>query len=208
MNEQQPFVIAIGRQMGSGGRELGRLLAERLNIDFYDKKLLADAAKNSGLIAHTLEHSDERTPSFLGNIFGSAFGQPMTNVGSYSYDDTAYRAVSDTIRTLGDTKSCVIVGRTADYVLRDHPRCVSIFVHAPEDACIRRVMDRGDKATEADARNLVRKTNKLRASYYEFYTDKPWGVATTYDLTINSALLPLPDLADLLAAYIRRRLSL
>lgn len=206
MNEQ-PYVIAIGRQMGSGGRELGRLLAERLNIDFYDKKLLADAAKSSGLIAHTLEQSDERTPSFLSNVFGSAFGQPITNVGSYSYDDTAYRAVSDTIRTLGDTKSCVIVGRTADYVLRNHPRCVSIFVHAPEDACIKRVMARGDKATEADARALVRKTNKLRASYYEFYTDKPWGAASTYDLTVNSSLLPLPDLADLLATYIRRRLT-
>lgn len=207
MNEQPPFVIAIGRQMGSGGRELGRLLAQRLNIDFYDKKLLADAAKSSGLIAHTIETHDERTPSFLSHFIGSPFGQPPTMSGAYSYDDTVYQAISNTIRSLGQTKSCVIVGRTADYVLRNHPRCVSLFVHAPEAECIRRVMARGDKATEADARSLVRKTNKLRASYYEFYTDKPWGAASTYDLTVNSALLPLPDLADLLADYIRRRLN-
>lgn len=206
MNDK-PFVVTIGRQMGSGGRELGRLLAERLGVDFYDKKLLADAAKNSGLIAHTLEHSDERTPSFLGNIFGSAFGQPMTSVGAYSYDDTAYRAVSDTIRNLGQTTSCVIVGRTADYVLRDHPRRISLFIHAPEAACVKRVMTRGDKASEAEARALVRKTNKLRASYYGFYTDSPWGAASTYDLSLDSSLLPLPELADLLADYIRRRLN-
>ena len=202
-----PYVITIGRQMGSGGRELGRLLAERLEIDFYDKKLLADAAKSSGLIADTLEHSDERTPSFLGNVFGSAFGQPMTSVGAYSYDDTAYRAVSDTIRNLGDTKSCIIVGRTADYILRNHPRRISLFIHAPEEACISRVMARGDKASEADARALIRKTNKLRAAYYGFYTDSPWGAAATYDLSLDSSLLPLPQLADLLASYIRLRLT-
>lgn len=203
----QPFVVTIGRQMGSGGRELGRLLAQRLNIDFYDKKLLLDAAKNSGLIARTIENADERTPSFLSSVFGSALGQAITPVGAYSYDDTAYRAVSDTIRNLGETKSCVIVGRTADYVLRDHPRCISLFIHAPEKACIERVMARGDRPSEAEARSLVRKTNKLRAAYYGFFTDRNWGAAPTYDLTIDSSLLPLPELADLLADYITRRLA-
>lgn len=204
----QPFVVTIGRQMGSGGRELGRLLAERLGVDFYDKKLLLDAAKNSGLIAQTIENADERTPSFLSSVFGSALGQAVTPVRAYSYDDTAYRAVSDTIRELGQTKSCVIVGRTADYVLRNHPRCISLFIHAPEEACIKRVMARGERLSEADARSLVRKTNKLRAAYYGFFTDRNWGAAPTYDLTIDSSLLPLPQLADLLADYIKRRISL
>lgn len=203
----QPFVVTIGRQMGSGGRELGRLLAQRLNIDFYDKKLLLDAAKNSGLIARTIENADERTPSFLSSVFGSALGQAITPVGAYSYDDTAYRAVSDTIRTLGQTKSCIIVGRTADYVLRDHPRCISLFIHAPEQACINRVMARGDRPSEAEARSLIRKTNKLRAAYYGFFADRNWGAAPTYDLTVDSSLLPMSELADLLADYIKRRLA-
>lgn len=202
----QPYVVAIGRQMGSGGRELGRRLAEILNIEFYDKKLLADAARKSGLIPEMMERDDERTPSMLCGAIGAGFGSAFPS-GLYVGDDAVYRAQSDVIRELGATKSCVIVGRTADYVLRDHPRRISIFVHAPEEECIKRLLSRGDKATESEARAMVRKVNKLRAGYYNFYTDHVWGAAATYDLTVNSALLPLDDLADLLATYVRHRLK-
>ena len=111
------------------------------------------------------------------------------------------------IRELGATRNCVIVGRTADYVLRDHPRCINIFVSAPEDECVRRLMARGDKATEAEARTMVRKVNKIRSSYYNFYTDREWGMASTYDLTVNSALMPMERLADFVASYVRLRLE-
>lgn len=200
------FVVTIGRQMGSGGRELGLKLAERLGVEFYDKRLLLDAAKKSGLLPEIFERDDERSPSRLSGALAmgmSLFGSgPM---GGYIGDDAVYRAQSDMIRELGATKSCVIVGRTADYVLRDHPRCINIFVHAPEDACVRRVLERGDKASESEARSMCRKINKLRAGYYNFYTDRTWGAASTYDLTVNSALLPLDDLADLLAEYVKLR---
>lgn len=208
-NNNNNFVITIGRQMGSGGRELGKLLAEKLNVDFYDKRLLLDAAKKSGLLPEIFERDDERTPSMLSGAIGigmSLFG--AGTIGGYVGDDMVYRAQSDMIRELGATKSCIIVGRTADYVLRDHPRCISIFVHAPEEACIKRIIGRGDKDCDDKAKALCRKINKLRASYYNFYTDRTWGAASTYDLTINSSLLPMEQIAELVASYIRSRLAI
>lgn len=204
-----PFVVTIGRQMGSGGREIGRKLADNLGIEFYDKKLLLDAAQKSGLVPEILERDDERTPSILTGAFGAGFGSTFIRGFSSGYvgDDAVYRAQSDVIRELGMTKSCVIVGRTADYVLRDHPRCINIFIHASEDACVRRLLSRGDKTCESEARAMVRKVNKLRSSYYNFYTDRTWGAAATYDLTVNSDMLPLNDLTSLLAAYVRARLD-
>lgn len=207
--DQENYVITIGRQMGSGGRDLGRKIAERLGVDFYDKKLLMEAARKSGLIPEIFERDDERSPS----VFSGAVGFAMGLIGSQALtgaagDDTVYRAQSEVIRELGETKSCVIVGRTADYVLREHPRCVNIFVHAPEDECVKRMMARGEHAAEADARARCRKINKLRSSYYNFYTDRQWGAAATYDLTVNSALLPMDELADFVTDYIRRRLKL
>lgn len=200
--------MTVGRQMGSGGRELGRKLAERLGVEFYDKKLLLDAAQKSGLIPEIFERDDERSPSLFAG--GIAMGMGLFGAGHFSGgyigDDAVYRAQSDVIRELGATKSCVIVGRTADYVLRDHPRCINIFVHAPEEECVKRLLGRGDKADEAQARAMCRKINKLRASYYNFYTDRTWGAASTYDLTVNSALLPMDEIADLVADYVRRRL--
>lgn len=194
--------------MGSGGRELGRRLAERLGIDFYDKKLLIDAAGKSGLVPEIFERNDERTPSVITGALCAGLGPVFASGLSAGYDESVYRVQSDVIRELGATKSCVIVGRTADYVLRDHPRCISIFVHAPEQDCIKRLLSRGENTSEADARAKIRKINKLRSSYYNFYTDRTWGAAATYDLTVNSSLLPMDSLADLLADYVRRRLAL
>lgn len=200
------FVVAIGRQMGSGGRELGRLLAQKLGVEFYDKQLLLEAAKKSGLLPEIFERDDERSPSRLSGTMALGMSLFTTGpVGGYIGDDAVYRAQSDVIRELGATKSCVIVGRTADYVLRHHPRCISIFVHAPEEECVSRLLARGDKSTEAEARAMCRKINKLRAGYYNFYTDRTWGAASTYDLTVNSSLLPLDALADILAAYVKLR---
>ena len=202
------FVVTIGRQMGSGGRELGQLLAQRLGVEFYDKRLLMDAAKKSGLLPEFFEQNDERTPNRLTGGLGlgmSFFGG--TTLSGCTIDDTVYRAQSEAIRELGETKSCVIVGRTADYILRNHPHCISIFVHAPEDVCIKRLLCRGDKDCENDARAMCRKANKIRSRYYNFYTDRQWGMASTYDLSIDSSLLPMEQLADLLADYVRARIS-
>jgi cytidylate kinase len=204
-----PFIVTVGRCFGSGGRELGSLLAKRLNVEFYDKKLLLDAARQSGFLPELIERGDERQPSIFGGVSFSLdmfMSSPFTGPACVT-DDTVYQAQSDVIRHLGRTQSCVIVGRTADYVLRDHPCCINLFVHAPERDCIRRIIARGDRTNESDARAMMRKINKLRASYYNFYTDRHWGQASTYDLTLDSSLLPMEQLAEMLASYVNMRLE-
>ncbi len=202
------IVITIGRQFGSGGRELGRLLAERLGYDFYDKELLLEAAKKNGLSPEFFKNSDERFPRFLGGSVSFAMGcSPYTIFSGPSSisDEAINRALNDVIVSLGKKGRCIIVGRTADYVLRDHPNLVSIFVHAPLDECVKRIMKRGDSLTPQQAAAMATKTNKLRAGYYNFYTDKTWGHADTYHLCVDSSLMPMEDLADTIADYIKRR---
>ncbi len=207
MNTQN-YVITIGRQFGSGGRELGKLLAERLGIGYYDKELLCQAAKQSGISEEIVARSDERFPSFWGGVltFNHGYGSMACYQGSSSIsDDNIYKAQSDVIRKIAENESCVIVGRSADYVLRNHPRCLNIFVHASIEARIERILRRGDCCSKEEARARSEKTNKLRAHYYNFYTDKTWGDATSYDLTIDSSQMPINDIVEIIAEYVHRR---
>ena len=188
--DKNNFVVTIGRQFGSGGRILGKTVAKKLGIDYYDKELLFEAAKKAGVSEEFFKKSDEKFPKFLNGIFSFSMGyNPYTfYAGSTSIsDDNLYRAMSELIHSLAEKSSCVIVGRSADYVLRDHPRCINVFVHAPIEERVKRIMARGDSLTPQQARSLAEKTNKLRANYYNFYTDKTWGDAKTYDLTIDSS---------------------
>ena len=210
MNENKNFVITIGRQFGSGGRELGKLLASTFGIEYYDKELLQEAAKQAGMSPEFFAQSDERAPSFLSGMFAVGTGYNPASCYSCSSSltgDSVYCAQSDFIRKIANEKSCVIVGRSADYVLREHPRCVNIFVHSSEEDCIARIMRRGDKPTPEQARTIAHKTNKLRANYYNFYTDKRWGDAASYDLTLNTSLLKMEDAVAIIAEYIRRRFN-
>lgn len=208
MNEDNNFVITIGRQFGSGGRELGKLLASTFGIEYYDKELLQEAAKQAGMSTEFFERSDERAPSFLSGMFAIGTGYNPASCYSCSptfVGDGVYNAQNEFIRNIAKEKSCVIVGRSADYVLREHPRCLKIFVHSSDDDCIERIMRRGDKPTAEQARQIAHKTNKLRANYYNFYTDKRWGDAASYDLTLNTSLLKMEDAVAIIAEYIRRR---
>lgn len=206
------FVITIGRQFGSGGRQIGMLLAERLGIGFYDKKLLCEAAKQAGISQDIIERSDERFPSFLGGIFPFSHGS-YNHLACYQGStaisaDSIYKAQSDAIRAIAENQSCIIVGRSADYILREHPRCLNIFIHASIEACINRIMARGECKTTEEARNLALKTNKLRAHYYNFYTDKTWGDAASYHLSIDSSAMPIDDIIGIIETYARRRFLL
>ncbi len=209
MADKQPIVITIGRQFGSGGRELGRKLADRLGYDYYDKELLREAARHAGVSEEFFARNDERFPSFLNGVFSFAFGLSTVNcyAGSTSIsDDSLYRAQSDFIHSLADKKPCVIVGRTSDYVLRDHSRLVNLFVHAPIEARVSRIMSRSDSdMTPEKARAKAAKVNKLRASYYNFYTDKTWGDAASYDLSLDTSLMPMDELVEVIVEYLRRR---
>lgn len=204
------YAITIGRQFGSGGREFGRTLASELGIAYYDKELLIHAAESAGMSPEFFERNDERSPSFLSGLFCfNMAGFPTFNyLGSNSIsDDTLYRSQSDIIRELYDRGPCVIVGRTADYVLRDRENVFNIFIHAPEDECLRRILARGDIKDPAKAREKARRTNRLRAAYYNFYTDKQWGEASSYHLTIDSSVLPVQLAAKIVAEIIRKKFA-
>lgn len=202
----EKWVVTIGRQYGSGGREIGRLVAEALGIAYYDKELLIEAARHSGMSEHVFEAADERSPGFFANIWSFNLG---LNSGSYFMGDTPlsddhiYRAQGEVMLTLADRGPCVMVGRTADYVLREHCQVISVFIHAPLEACAARLLSRGECATTSEARSLIERKNRLRAEYYNFYTDKQWGDASSYDLTLDSSLLGSVGTAKLIVGFVR-----
>lgn len=206
------YVITIGRQFGSGGSEIGRIVAQKLGIKYYDKELLAAAAKSSGVNTEFFEASDERSPSFFAgaNIWSFNIGYNLGNFFSTEVsfsDDNLYRAQSETIQELANESPCVIVGRSADHVLRNHPCLISVFISSSEKECIKRIIARGDSSDETSASEMAEKKNKLRANYYNFYTDKEWGNATSYDLCVDSSKLTIEQVADTIVEYVKKRIS-
>lgn len=204
------YVITIGRQFGSGGRELGRLLAEKLSIPFYDKELLYKAAADAGLNPEFFEAADERVPQFINGIFPFNFGaSPMTwyTGGTAISDDNIYKAQSDFIHKIAAAGPCVIVGRSSDYVLRDVPNVVNVFLHGHIDDCAKRIVARSDCKDLSAAKKLANKVNRLRANYYNFYTDKKWGAAASYDLCFNTSVMPMDDIAEVVVSYLNRRIG-
>jgi len=205
----QNYVIAIGRQFGSGGREVGQRVAQLLGIDYFDKQLLLEASRASGIQPEMFEAADERTPKFAPSLWplnlamaGSTFiGEtPMS-------DDSIYKAQCQVMKELVDRKPCVIVGRTADYVLRDYCPVISVFLHAPIENRVERIIKRGDCDTREAAEKRSDKANKLRAEYYNFYTDKLWGHADSYDLCIDSSLLGIDGTAQFIVEFVKQRMQ-
>ena len=203
------YVIAIGRQFGCGGREVGQRVAQLLDIDYYDKQLLLEASKASGIMPELFEAADERTPKFFPSLWplnlamaGSTFigDIPMS-------DDSIYKAQCQVMKDLVDRKPCVIVGRTADYVLRDYCPVISVFLHAPIEDRVKRIIERGDCDTHDAAQKRADKIGKLRAEYYNFYTDKLWGHADSYDLCLDSSLLGIEGTAQFIVDFVKRRLG-
>ena len=178
--------ITIGRQFGSGGREIGKKVAEALGIPYYDKELLAVAAQESGLSHEFLQSYDERpTNSFL---YSLVMGQHHLSTGmpGSTVEQMAANAQREAVLSVADKGSCVIVGRCADYILRDKPGLVRVFVSADWDARVQRVCRR-DSVTEKEAVEKIRKMDKTRASYYNFHTDRKWDSAENYDLCVSSS---------------------
>ncbi|HNW51976.1 MAG TPA: cytidylate kinase-like family protein [Prolixibacteraceae bacterium] len=188
MNEK--FIISIGRQFGSGGREIGEKLAASLEFSFYDKELIQLASEQSGLGKEFFEKADEKTSfSFLGGLFGAHnnFSNEMYS-NSYLSNEALFKLQSDVISDLAQKQSCVFIGRCADYVLKDHPHCLNIFISADMDDRIKRII-RKQNIPENKAADLIEKTDKKRASYYNYYSNKVWGAADSYHLCINSSVL-------------------
>lgn len=187
---------------------LGKILSERLGYPYYDKELLAEAAGRSGLNQAIFERNDERAPGFLAGVLPLNMGYSpyawYTGPGTVSEQNT-YRAQSDFITETARKGPAIFVGRTSDYILRDFPGLVSIFLTAPEDECIKRILARNDSHDPAKAKAMLKKTNRLRAEFYNFFTDKIWGDSATYHLTLDTSRLSAELLADVICAYVDSR---
>ena len=201
----EQIVISIGRQFGSGGRIIGKALAEKLNIDYYDNELLVLAAKQNGLAPEFFESNDEISNSLFGfasNILDNIGLGTFTN--NMLSGDTLFQMQSETIKKLASEKSCIIVGRCSDYILRDNPNCVSIFLHASEEERAKRIANRMNISEEEALAKLV-EADKKRASYYNFYSNKTWGESKTYDLSINVSKLGIEGTLNFILDYLKMR---
>jgi cytidylate kinase len=203
------FVINIGRQLGSGGRAVGHILARELGIAYYDKEILSLAAKDSGFSEEIFARSDEHKSLFrsvLGNIvpfFGSSGNDFYTNSMS---EENLFRLQSEAIRKAAADHSCIFIGRCADYVLRDMPRCVNVFIAADMPDRIERVR-RINNVDEATAKKLITRGDNQRADFYNFYSSGTWGSADTYHLCINSSVLGIDRTAALIKDFALKMLG-
>ena len=197
-------IYTIGREFGSGGKAIGEKLAERLGIKLYDKELLQQAAKDSGFCEEIFENHDEKpTNSFLYSLVMDTY-----SVSGYSaapfldmpLNHKVFLAQFETIKKIAETESCVIVGRCADYALADNPDCINIFIHADMDIRVRNIC-KSLNVTENKARDIINKTDKQRASYYNYYTSKKWGDSKSYNLSLDAGKLVIDNCVEMILKY-------
>lgn len=197
-------VITIGRQYGSGGRDIGKKLAEALGIPCYDEELLTIASKNSGLCQELFENHDEKpTNSFLYSLVMDTYspGYSTAAFADMPINHKVFLAQFDTIKKLADEGPCVIVGRCADYALAGYPNAVTVFLYADLQKRIMRIAKR-HSITDAKAKDMIIKTDKKRASYYDYYTSKKWGEASGYDLCLNTGVLGIDGSVHMIQEFV------
>lgn len=194
------IVITIARQNGSGGREIGKRLADALGISFYDKELIQMTAQKSGIHENICKESEETATNSLlytlstgGNFWGSRI--PMGN--DLPITDRIFIAQSEIIKRIASEESCVIVGRCADDILRSNPNCIRVFIHADLKYRVNRMI-RLHQLSEEKAERAVKRMDKKRANYYNYFTDRKWGIAENYTITINSAEVGIENAVEIL----------
>ncbi|MDR1763396.1 MAG: cytidylate kinase-like family protein [Dysgonamonadaceae bacterium] len=199
------YVITIGRQLGSGGKAVGEKLANELGISCYDKELLLLASQESGLCTECFEASDEKNAkSWFGSYFGFRSGFMGFNTGNYLRSETFFKIQSDIILDLAEKSSCIFVGRCADYILRKHPRRLSIFISASDKDRIARLV-RNNGISEKEAKAQIEQADRTRASYYNYYSAKVWGMAASYDICFNSSLFDEDEITAYIRDYVKKK---
>lgn len=200
-------IITIARQYGSGGKTVGQMLAKDMGINCYSREILRMASDESGIREEMFNKADEklRTTPLFGASKKVYRGQLISpeNDGFVS-DDNLFNYQAKIIKELAERESCVIVGRCADFVLKDREDVVSVFVHAPMDYCIARGMERNDM-DEKEMEKFIQKTDKYRGDYYHYYTGHAWNDARNYDLCLNSSKLGFDKCVEAIKAYINVR---
>ncbi len=199
------IVLSIGRQFGSGGRVLGRAIADRLGMKYYDEELLSYAARHSGIDQKLIAEKDEQpvTSSFFQNINHLIAGND-----SPVSDENIFKVQSDAIRKAAVESNCVIIGRCSDYVLREYEYCMSVFYWAPIEERIERVSKRRNIPDREKVRLIIEREDSRRAKYYNYFTGKTWGAASSYDACINVSLLGIDGTADATIELLRKKWSI
>lgn len=198
-------IITISRQYGSGGRFVGKLLADELGIPFYDKEIIAMASEDSGFAQEFIKENEQKMKGLSSFAFTSGvWGANL--VGSFeNIESKIYACEADAIEKIAKQGACVIVGRCADYVLKDKYKCLNVFIHADMRSRVERVINvfrRTDDAKKAE--RLIKDNDRMRARHYRYYTDNEWGDAKNYHITLNTSAIGVENCAKILKeAYLR-----
>lgn len=205
----QNYVITIARGYGSGGRTVGQMLAKELNIPFYDRELLRMASDESGISEELFGKADEKLKkSLLYRVMRKNYKGELIPPDSDDFvsNDNLFNYQAKVIKDLAEQESCIIVGRCADYVLRDNKNVISLFVHAPAESCVNRLVDMfSEPRRELEKR--VAAIDKHRAEYYEYYTGRRWNDAQNYDFCINTDELTFRQVVEIVKAYLDIKLK-
>ena len=207
MSDNKHIIICVGRQLGSGGHDIARMLALDFQAKYYDRELLNLAAKESGFSEKFFEQNDEQK-GFLKTLFN--IQTPHLSGGMYKSNisqESLFQFQSDAIRKAAAEGSCVFVGRCADYVLRDLPNVVKVFITASMRYRIDQVLAH-QQMTPQQAKRFILNAEGHRASYDNYYTGKKWGSAESYDLCVDSSVLGMVETEKLIAYFIRKRFNL
>lgn len=192
------MIITIGRQFGSGGKEIGEKVAKRLGYAFYDKEILTMAAEESGFSPSAMQHYDEK-PS--GSLIYSLYMTGAATSDNLPLNQQLAFAQFNVIRKVAQSDNCVIVGRCADYVLREKKNLLTVFLHAPMEYRVQRVMAENSIDSTQLAEKTIKKQDKSRADYYNFFTHKKWGDASSAMLSVDTSTLSPDDVAEVIAGY-------
>lgn len=200
-------VITIARQYGSGGRTVGEMLAKKLDIHYYDKELMKLASEDSGINEALFVNADEKIKNtslfkIAKNVYGGELIPPESD--DFTSNDNLFNYQAKIIRTLAETESCVIIGRCADFVLKDYDNVLSVFVHAPHDFCMEHAAKKLSM-NEHELEKFLAKTDKRRADYYKYHTGREWTDARNYDLCLDSSKLGYERCVDEIIAYMNVR---
>lgn len=201
------YVITIARGYGSGGRTIGKMLSEELGIPYYDRDLLRLASDDSGINEQLFAKADEKLKKSLlfkiaSNIYKGELIPPDSD--EFVSNDNLFNYQAKIIKELADTETCIIIGRCADFILKDHPNVVRLFVHAPLQDCINTLVDMTGKS-EKEVEKQILEIDKHRAEYYKYYTGREWENAKHYDLCLNSSKLGFDKCVEIVKSYLQIR---
>lgn len=200
------LVITIARQYGSGGRTIGRMLAKELGISFYDREILEMASEDSGIHVKFFGAADEKVTAADklkgARVYSGELISPEDR--AFVSNDNLFNYMAKTFKSLAEQESCVIIGRAADFVLRDYPNVVSVFIHADQEFCLARAMERNSMDTK-EMQKFIERTDKYRGDFYEHYTGHKWADLRNYDLCLDSGKLGFEKTVEEIKAYLKVR---